>query len=54
MTTPTLGVIFGNRNFFPSHLVGSARQDIQQIFTELGIAGIMLGEQETTLGSVET
>ena len=54
MTTPTLGVIFGNRIFFPSHLVGSARRDIKQIFTELGITGIMLGEEETTLGSVET
>ena len=54
MPTPTLGVIFGNRDFFPTHLVGSARRDIQQVFNELGIAGIMLGEQETTLGSVET
>ena len=54
MPTPTLGVIFGNRDFFPTHLVGSARRDIQQVFTELGITGIMLGEHETTLGSVET
>lgn len=54
MPTLTLGVIFGNRNFFPTHLVGGARQDIQEVFTELDITGIMLGEQETTLGSVET
>ncbi len=54
MPTSTLGVIFGNRDFFPTHLVGGARKDIQQVFAELGIVGVMLGEEETTLGSVET
>jgi L-fucose isomerase-like protein len=54
MPTSTLGVIFGNRDFFPTHLVGGARKDILQVFAELGIEGIMLGENETTLGSVET
>jgi L-fucose isomerase-like protein len=54
MSAVTLGVIFGNRDFFPTHLVGTARKDIQQVFTELGIEAVMLGENETTLGSVET
>lgn len=54
MSAATLGVIFGNRDFFPTHLVGSARNDIQQLFAEYDITPVMLGEEETTLGSVET
>jgi len=54
MINSTLGVIFGNRDFFPTHLVGGARKDITQVFSELGIQAIMLGEDQTTLGSVET
>ena len=50
----TLGVIFGNRDFFPSHLVSEARRDILALFQEMNIDGVMLGEQETKLGSVET
>ena len=50
----TLGVIFGNRDFFPSHLVSEARQDILALFQDMKIEGVMLGEQETKLGSVET
>ncbi|MGA2489018.1 MAG: L-fucose/L-arabinose isomerase family protein [Anaerolineales bacterium] len=49
----TLGVIFGNRDFFPAHLVSEARQDILALFEEMNIDGVMLGEQETKLGSVE-
>lgn len=50
----TLGVIFGNRDFFPDHLVSEARQDILALFQEMNIDGVMLGEQDTKLGSVET
>jgi L-fucose isomerase-like protein len=50
----TLGVIFGNRDFFPDHLISEARQDIRALFKEMNIEGVMLGEQETKLGSVET
>lgn len=49
-----LGVILGNRDFFPDHLVGEARQDIIEIFRELDIKAVMLAEDETNLGSVET
>lgn len=52
--TTTLGVIFGNRDFFPDHLVGEARKDIQALFQEFNINAVMLGEDETKLGSVET
>lgn len=50
----TLGVIFGNRDFFPDHLVSEARKDILALFKEKNIDAVMLGEQDTKLGSVET
>ncbi len=50
----TLGVIFGNRDFFPDHLISEARKDIQTLFQEMNIDGVMLDENETKLGSVET
>jgi len=50
----TLGVIFGNRDFFPDHLVSEARKDIVALFKEFNIDGVMLEEQDTKLGSVET
>lgn len=50
----TLGVIFGNRDFFPDHLVSEARKDILALFKEKNIHGVMLDEQATKLGSVET
>lgn len=49
-----LGVIFGNRDFFPDHLVTEARQDILALFKEMNIDAVMLREDETKLGSVET
>lgn len=50
----TLGVIFGNRDFFPDQLITEARADIQSLFTAMGIRGIWLGEADSKLGSVET
>jgi L-fucose isomerase-like protein len=50
----TLGVIFGNRDIFPDHLVTEARKDILALFQEMNIDGVMLAENETKLGSVET
>jgi L-fucose isomerase-like protein len=54
MTQSTLAVIFGNRDFFPDHLVAEARRDLQKLFTELNIEAVMLSENETKLGAVET
>ncbi|MEW6651397.1 MAG: fucose isomerase, partial [Chloroflexota bacterium] len=51
---PTLGVIFGNRDFFPDHLISEARRDIAALFQELNVNVVMLGDQDTKLGSVET
>jgi len=52
--TPTLGVIYGNRDFFPDQLVSEARADLAKVFAKLGIHAIQLGESDTKLGGVET
>lgn len=52
--TSTLGVIYGNRDFFPDHLVTEARADLAKIFDQLGIKAIQLGEKDSKLGGVET
>ena len=54
MTNATLGVIIGNRDFFPDVLVSEARRDLTALFAELGIDAIMLDEASTKLGAVET
>jgi L-fucose isomerase-like protein len=50
----TLGVIIGNRDFFPDVLVGEARKDIQKLFNLAHIDAIMLSPQQSKLGGVET
>src|SRR3954471_6226396 len=50
----TLGVIIGNRDFFPDVLVGEARKDFVKLFESLNITPIMLSPTETKLGGVET
>lgn len=54
LNSPTLGVIYGNRDFFPDILVTEARADIAKLFSKLGIKAIQLGEQDSKLGGVET
>lgn len=54
MPNTTLGVIFGNRDFFPDQLVREARADIAKLFEELDLDAVMLGEHNTKLGGVET
>jgi L-fucose isomerase-like protein len=50
----TLGVIVGNRNFFPDRLVTEGRQDILKVLQESGIDAVILDEDATKLGGVET
>ncbi|MCX8024617.1 MAG: fucose isomerase, partial [Thermanaerothrix sp.] len=54
MAKTTFGIILGNRDFFPDHLISEARQHVQRLCSELEITPIMLEEHETKLGSVET
>ncbi|HKF48995.1 MAG TPA: L-fucose/L-arabinose isomerase family protein [Terracidiphilus sp.] len=50
----TLGVILGNRDFFPDVLVGEARHDLQKLFEAMSVEPIWLSPKETKLGAVET
>src|SRR5215831_2570767 len=54
MTQATLAVIIGNRDFFPDVLVSEARRDLLALFKELDITAVLLDEQTTKLGAVET
>jgi len=54
MSKMTLGVIVGNRDFFPDHLVTEARRDLAALFGELDLEPVWVNETETKLGSVET
>jgi L-fucose isomerase-like protein len=50
----SIGVIIGNRDFFPDNLVPDARKHVEAIFEKAGINAIILGEDQTKLGGVET
>ncbi len=51
---PTLGVILGNRDFFPDQLIAEAREDVLKLFGTLGIRPVMLEIADSKLGGVET
>jgi L-fucose isomerase-like protein len=54
-STPfSLGVLFGNRDFFPDKLVAEARADLLKLLGELGLEAVMLDPAQTKLGGVET
>jgi L-fucose isomerase-like protein len=53
-STPTLGVIIGNRDFFPDQLVAEARDDVVKLFAQRGVNAVMVSPDETKLGGVET
>ena len=50
----TLGVVVGNRGFFPSHLATSGRQEMIAALEAAGIKAIVLSPEETAHGAVET
>ncbi len=54
MARATLGVIVGNRDFFPDRLISEGREDILALFRSMDIEPVMLEAAETKLGSVET
>jgi L-fucose isomerase-like protein len=55
MTTwATLGVIVGNRDFFPDVLISEARKDLTKLFSELKIEPVWLSPEASKLGAVET
>jgi L-fucose isomerase-like protein len=50
----TLGLIVGNRGFFPAHLCETGRATILKVLEAEGIKVVALGPEETTYGSVES
>lgn len=50
----TLGVIIGNRDFFPDKLVAEARSEILDLFKKLNITPVLLSDADSKLGGVET
>jgi L-fucose isomerase-like protein len=54
MNKPTLGVIVGNRGFFPDHLCDAGRQTILKVLDEEGIKAVALTSADTPFGSIES
>ncbi|MFI1745658.1 L-fucose/L-arabinose isomerase family protein [Thalassobellus sediminis] len=50
----SIGIIIGNRDFFPDSLVEKARTEILEVFSKLNIKPILLETTDTKLGGVET
>src|SRR5262245_39224185 len=51
---PCLGIIYGNRDFFPDQLITEAREDVARLCERTGIRAIQLDASATKLGGVET
>jgi L-fucose isomerase-like protein len=49
----TLGIIIGNRDFFPDKLVGEARTEIIEVCKKMNITPILLSDADSKLGGVE-
>ena len=50
----TMGVIVGNRGFFPDQLAKSGREEIIKALTAAGIDSVVLGPEDSKHGAVET
>jgi L-fucose isomerase-like protein len=54
MHNVTLGLIVGNRGFFPAHLCETGRRDILKLLGEHGIETVALPVEATKFGAVES
>jgi len=54
MKKVTLGVIVGNRGFFPDALAKEGRAKVAKVLREAGINPVILGPKDTKFGAVET
>ena len=50
----TMGVIIGNRGFFPGELARSGREEMIQALTKAGMDCVVLGPEDSKHGAVET
>ena len=53
-TETTLGLLVGNRGFFPAHLVKKGREEILAVLAEEGLKAVALTPEDTPFGSVES
>ena len=54
MNKTTLGVIIGNRGFFPDILARDGREEVLRLLEQEGYGAVCLTPQETKFGTVET
>src|SRR5580765_6413628 len=54
MARAVIGISIGNRDFFPDQLVSEARRDLLALCSSLDIDAVLLDEQASKLGAVET
>jgi L-fucose isomerase-like protein len=50
----TMGLIVGNRGFFPDHLAKTGREEMLRVLTEAGMDVVALTPEESKYGAVET
>jgi len=50
----TLGLIVGNRGFFPGHLAESGRREMIQVLEQAGMEVVALGAEKSGHGAIET
>src|SRR5271155_950721 len=50
----TMGLIIGNRGFFPDHLAKSGREDMMRAVERAGMDHVVLGPEQSKYGAVET
>src|SRR5208282_5749287 len=50
----TMGLIVGNRGFFPGHLATTGRDEMTQVLQRAGIDVVVLGPEQGKHGAVET
>ena len=50
----TMGLIIGNRGFFPDHLAREGRDEMIRALAEAGMESVVLGPDDSKYGAVET
>jgi len=50
----TMGVIVGNRGFFPDQLAKTGREEMMRVLQEAGMDAVVLGQEQSKHGAVET
>ncbi len=54
MNKQTFALFFGNRGFFPGELIAGARNEVKTAVESLGYAALLMDEELTRYGAVET